>query len=107
MTKADTKQPYAVISRYKALYKSATGRTAELNVFKEKWAAADLIESFGYERVILALEYMFQVSDKVSWTYFTRNCEKILRYYDEVQADLADRMIARKLAKEWLSESRS
>lgn len=108
MTKSvDAKDSYALIARFSTLYKQATGQPLSINKFKEKWAAADLIDSFGYSRVCLAMDYMFKVSDRNSWAYFARNCGSILNYYDEVERDKESRELARQQAKEWLNESRS
>lgn len=99
----DKKLQYALISKYEAAYKKKFGKPIMLNKHKEKWAADDIIESYGYDRAVFAIEYMFEVGQKTSWQYFVRNCGVILNYYDEVQKDIEERAERMKLAREWLS----
>lgn len=96
------KQNYAIISKYQSLYKTKAGQSYSINKFKEKWAAQDLIDSYGYDRVLLAMNYMFEVGTKVSWPYFVKNCGTILNYYDGVQRDIAERQERARIMEEWL-----
>lgn len=99
----DKKLSYALISKYEAAYKKKYGKPVALNRHKEKWASEDLIESYGFDEVVSAMEYMFEVGQKTSWQYFVRNCGTILNYREEVKRDLEERSERRRQAKEWLS----
>lgn len=73
MAKADSKQPYALLSLYESLYSEKYSKKPKLNKFKEKWAMADVVESVGYERARELLEYYFKVSKQghpLQWFFY-------------------------------------
>lgn len=74
MAKAEVnKQPYALLSLYEALYSDKYNKSPRLNKYKEKWAMQDVIESTGYERARILLEYYFKVSKHghpIQWFFY-------------------------------------
>ena len=95
---------FSLISEYQKRYREKYGVTPEINKFKEKWAAQDLLDSFGLDRCVIALDTQFDCEVPHTWIYFARNCDKLLEHVDAVEKDLEERRRARELAKAWLSE---
>jgi len=75
-----------------------------MNLNVEQWAADGLVESYGVAQCYELLEYYFSIAQEPSWNYFSYNAEKILNGKAETEQDIKDRIVRRKLAKEWLSE---
>jgi hypothetical protein len=59
---ASEKQPYILITLYQSLYKDKYGRVPTINKFREKWAMQDVIDSVGFDRAKLLLEYYFTLN---------------------------------------------
>jgi len=90
MAKADAKQPYALLSLYEKLYSDKYQKTARLNKFKEKWAMQDVIESVGYDRARVLLEYYFRVTKQghpLQWFFynFDRLDDMLLQSEEDMQ----------------------
>jgi len=90
MAKADAKQPYALLSLYEKLYSDKYQKTARLNKFKEKWAMQDVIESVGYDRAKVLLEYYFRVTKQghpLQWFFynFDRLDDMLLQSEEDMQ----------------------
>ena len=90
MAKADTKQPYALLSLYERLYSEKYSKVAKLNKFKEKWAMQDVIESVGYDRARELLEYYFRVTKQghpLQWFFynFDRLDDMLLQSEEDTQ----------------------
>ena len=59
---ASEKQPYILMTLYQSLYKDKYGRVPTINKFREKWAMQDVIDSVGFDRAKLLLEYYFTLN---------------------------------------------
>jgi hypothetical protein len=74
MTKDSAKLTYALIDFYSSLYADKYGKRPVINKHREKWAMNDVIESVGYDRSKVLLQYYFNVSSdnrhSLSWFYF-------------------------------------
>ena len=74
MTKDSAKLSYALIDFYISLYADKYGKKPVINKHREKWAMNDVIESVGYDRYRVLLEYYFRVSSDnrhaLNWFYF-------------------------------------
>lgn len=73
MAKADPKQPYALLSLYEKLYSEKYNKSPRINKFKEKWAMQDVIESVGYDRARVLLDYYFRVTKQghpIQWFFY-------------------------------------
>lgn len=73
MTKDKSKFSHALLNHYIKLYEDRYGRKPVVNIYKEKWAMADVIESIGYDRGKELLDYYFQVtnpSHQLTWFFY-------------------------------------
>lgn len=98
---ADKKLRFALLTQFKK-HLSARGKTQYINMFAQQWAADALIESFGYDECIEAMDYYFKINRTPDWTWFSYNAEKVIeskRLYDE---DQRIRAINRRKARAWL-----
>jgi hypothetical protein len=78
MTKDEAKLAYGLVSLYCALYKENYNKPAVVNKYREKWAMQDVIDSVGYDRSRVLLEYYFKMSKPnhpLSWFFY--NFEKL------------------------------
>ena len=85
-------------------YKQDHGKTYKLNRNTAKWAARDIIDSFGVEDCKTALEWAYRVkTEPFTWEWYAANVEKLLKASEAANADLAQRIERRRMAKEWLT----
>ncbi len=106
MAKADSKQPYALLSLYEKLYSDKYQKTARLNKFKEKWAMQDVIESVGYERARELLEYYFRVTKQghpIQWFFY--NFDRLDDMLIQSEEDMRRRQKLRQATKKMVEES--
>ncbi len=101
---ADRKDRMALLSRFNKFYLQRYGQKSNMNLNVERWAADGLVESYGVAQCYDLLEYYFSIAQEPSWNYFSYNAEKILNGKAETEQDIKERIVRRKLAKEWLSE---
>lgn len=105
MAKADTKQPYALLSLYEKLYSEKYSKTARLNKFKEKWAMQDVIESVGYDRARELIEYYFRVTKQghpLQWFFY--NFDRLDDMLLQAQEDELRRKKMREATKKMVEE---
>lgn len=72
-------------------------------MFAQQWTADALIDSFGYDECLEAMEYYFKVVDKPDWTWFSYNMEKVIDARVNIENDLKVRAELREGAKKWLA----
>ncbi len=101
---ADRKDRMALLSKFNKFYLQRYGQKSKMNLNVEQWAADGLVESYGVAQCYDLVEYYFSIAQEPSWNYFSYNAEKILNGKAETEQDIKDRIVRRKLAKEWLSE---
>jgi hypothetical protein len=73
VTKDKSKFSHALLNYYIKLYTDKYGRKPVVNIYKEKWAMADVIESIGYDRAKELLDYYFTVtnpSHQLTWFFY-------------------------------------
>ena len=73
MTKDKSKFSHALLNYYIKLYENKYGRKPIVNIYKEKWAMADVVESIGYDRAKELLDYYFTVtnpSHQLTWFFY-------------------------------------
>lgn len=97
------KQSAQLINEFAARYEKVTGRKPLINRIKEKWAARDMIESFGYDQCIVAMDWFFKVSSNLDWSIFSRSADTYLVAAKDSLKDLEHRKKARQIANEWRS----
>lgn len=106
MAKADSKQPYALLSLYEKLYTERYNKASRLNKFKEKWAMQDVIESVGYDRARELLEYYFRVTKQghpIQWFFY--NFDRLDDMLLQSQEDELRRKKMREATKKMVEES--
>lgn len=106
MAKADSKQPYALLSLYEKLYTEKYNKASRLNKFKEKWAMQDVIESVGYDRARELLEYYFRVTKQghpIQWFFY--NFDRLDDMLLQSQEDELRRKKMREATKKMVEES--
>ena len=101
---ADRKDRMALLSRFNKFYLQKYGQKSNMNLNVEQWAADGLVESYGVSQCYDLVESYFSIAQEPSWNYFSYNAEKILNGKAETEQDIKERIVRRKLAKEWLSE---
>ena len=101
---ADRKDRMALLSKFNKFYLQRYGQKSNMNLNVEQWAADGLVESYGVAQCYDLVEYYFSIAQEPSWNYFSYNAEKILNGKAETEQDIIERIVRRKLAKEWLSE---
>ena len=62
MTKDEAKQAYGLVSLYIALYKNKYKKVPLVNKYRDKWAMQDVIDTVGYERARILMDYYFKCS---------------------------------------------
>lgn len=98
---ADKKYRFAILTKFKKLL-SERGISSDINIYAQQWAADAMIDSYGYDETIDAIEYYFSISSSPDWTWFVYNSEKVIQ---SKKAEEQDKIIRKKLrdkAKEWL-----
>jgi len=86
-------------------YESSNGSKLRLNRNTAKWAARDIIESFGYDECVSAIDWYFFVKQSGhDWNWYVTNAERLLEARDEHVKDKEFRKINRQKALEWLND---
>lgn len=98
---ADKKFRFAILTRFKKRL-SERGMYSDINIYSQQWAADAMIESYGYDETLDAIEYYFSVSSSPDWTWFTYNSDKVIQSKRAEEEDKRVRAKMRAKAKEWL-----
>jgi hypothetical protein len=105
MTKDEAKQAYGLVSLYCALYKEHYKKSVIVNKYREKWAMQDVVDSIGYDRAKILLEYYFKISKPnhpISWFFY--NFEKLDLTLTQVEQDKTRREVIRSKTKTMVEE---
>lgn len=105
MTKDEAKLAYGLVSLYSVLYKEAYKKAAVVNKYREKWAMQDVIDSVGYDRAKVLLEYYFKISKPghpLTWFFF--NFEKLDLSLSQTEQDKTRRELIRAKTKSMVEE---
>lgn len=105
MTKDEAKLAYGLVGLYSVLYKEKYKKPTIVNKFREKWAMQDVIDSVGYDRSKILLEYYFKLSKPghpLTWFYY--NFEKLDVQLQVSQEDKSRREIIRNKTKLMVEE---
>jgi hypothetical protein len=105
MTKDEAKLGYALVSLYCALYKQRYNKPAVVNKYREKWAMLDVIESVGFDRAKILLEYYFKITKSghpISWFFY--NFEKLDITLQQTEEDKSRRELIRAKTKSMVEE---
>jgi len=105
MTKDEAKLDYGLVSLYCALYKETYKKPAVVNKYREKWAMQDVIDSVGYDRAKVLLEYYFKIiknGHPLSWFFY--NFEKLNITLQQTEEDKTRRELIRAKTKSMVEE---
>jgi hypothetical protein len=105
MTKDEAKLAYSLVSLYCVLYKEAYDKTPIVNKYREKWAMQDVIDSVGYDRAKVLLEYYFKTKNRnhqISWFFY--NFEKLDLSLQQTEEDKTRRELIRSKTKAMVEE---
>lgn len=105
MTKDEAKLAYGLVGLYCALYKQIYKKQPVVNRYKEKWAMQDVVDSVGYDRAKVLLEYYFKtnrVGHPLSWFFF--NFDKLDFMLSQADEDRARRKTIREKTKAMVEE---
>lgn len=100
---AERKDRMALLSRYSKLHTFKYGQKPEYNINVEQWSADALIESYGIHTCYDLLNYYFEAAESPNWKQFANTADKILTAKQQVELDIKEREVRRKMAKEWLN----
>ena len=106
MTKDEAKLAYGLVSLYCSLYKKHYNKPPVVNKYREKWAMNDVIDSVGYERARILLEYYFKIkrsSHPIDWFFY--NFEKLDIALQEKETDKTRRELIRARTKLMVEET--
>lgn len=105
MTKEEAKLAYGLVSLYCVLYKEKYNKPIVVNKYREKWAMNDVIDSIGYDRAKILLEYYFKLNrDGHPITWFFYNFEKLDIALQEKEQDKTRRELIRAKTKSMVEE---
>lgn len=98
------KEGNELITYFNAKYLERYNSRPIINKNTAKWAARDLIDSFGIDTCLLAIDWYFYVkSEGHSWNWFTNNMEKLVVARLEKSKDDEQRKVNRARARAWLN----
>jgi hypothetical protein len=105
VTKDSSKLCYALLNDYSRLYFERYNRKPVVNIYKEKWAMRDVIDSVGYDRAKELLAYYFKVSNPShQLTWFFYNFDRLDEMSKKVEEDNARRARIRQQTKQMMEE---
>lgn len=106
MTKDNSKLCYGLLNYYMKLYTIKYGRKPVVNLYKEKWAMNDVIDSIGYDRAKELLDYYFHVNNpNHSLTWFYYNFDRLDEMLQKSEEDKLRRAKIREKTKKMVEES--
>ena len=105
MTKDEAKLAYGLVSLYCSLYKETYNKQPIVNRYREKWAMQDVIDSVGYDRARILLDYYFKITKSghpISWFFY--NFEKLDLTLQQTDEDKTRRELIRSKTKTMFEE---
>lgn len=101
---ADKKLRFAIISKFKKAASDKGKQLQPINMYSQQWAADAMIESYGFDKTVEAIEYYFTVSASPDWTWFAYNSDRLIQSMAEQDEDEKLRARLRAGAKKWLED---
>jgi hypothetical protein len=99
------KQANELLTFYVDQYKAQFGKPPFLNKAVAKWAARDLIDSFGLDQCKQAVRWYFKVSKRHEWNHFVNVAGSCITESTSVENDKIKRAENRRIANEWRNKS--
>lgn len=94
-----------IIDYFSKAYESKHGSKPKINRNTAKWAARDIVESFGIADCRHAVDWYFQVKDAgQEWSWYANNVDRLIDARNQKIADDEARRVAREKARAWLNE---
>jgi hypothetical protein len=88
-------------SRLMTLFTKSCPKAPRFNRAIAKWAARDLIESYGLDDCEVAVAWYARVTKSPDWDSFVRSAGDCIRESKNAEHDLSNRKKNLKLANEW------
>lgn len=99
------KQGNSLIGYFVSSYEDRYAKKPLVNRNTAKWAARDIIESFGIEECKKAIDWYFYVKDVGhDWTWYANNVDKLIAARKNKEQDDIIRQQNRRRARAWLNE---
>lgn len=99
------KQGNSLIGYFVSTYEKNHLKKPIVNRNTAKWAARDIIESFGIEECKKAIDWYFYVKDSGhDWAWYANNVDKLIVARRNQEEDNKIRKHNRERAKAWLNE---
>ena len=101
------KQPYIMLWKYEKLYQEKYGKKPIINKYRDKSSMKDVIESVGFDRGMVLLEYYFKTSKHGHpLIFFLYNFDKLDLMEKEVTKDKNNRKVLREQTKRRVEENK-
>jgi len=98
------KQGNELINYFIVKYQEVHKDRPLINKNTAKWSARDLVDSFGIDSCMKAVDWYFYVKqDNHSWNWFATNMEKLYIARVEKEKDDMNRKVNRARARAWLN----
>lgn len=101
MIKQDLALASLFVKEFRTAYKKTTGKEVSLNLYTEKWAAKDIIESYGYDECMIGMKWYFKVARVYDWKIFIKNVGAYIDAANSATKDRQDRKSANERANAW------
>ena len=98
------KEIHGLIGYYESTMRAYGNGAEKVNRYKAKWAATDLIESYGYDVVKSMIDYYGKHSQVISWDHFAKNSDKVHANMMAERQDVLHRDEQKKIAIQWIGE---
>lgn len=98
------KEIHGLIGYYENTMRAYNNGFEKVNRYKAKWAATDLIESYGYDVVKSMIDYYGMHSQVATWDHFTKNSDKVHANMMAERQDFLHRDEQKKIAIQWIGE---
>ena len=98
------KEIHGLIGYYEKTMQAYGNGSEKVNRYKAKWAATDLIESYGYDMVKSMIDYYGKHSQVTSWDHFAKSSDKVYSNMMAERQDVLHRDEQKKIAIQWIGE---
>jgi hypothetical protein len=95
------KESKELLDYFKWNYKDKVGSPPIINIYKDKWAAKDLIESFGLPDCKDGILWYFKVSKRYEWKHFVGIADQCITASKSAKKDSENRKKLKSVANEW------
>jgi hypothetical protein len=98
-------QPHILVSFYVKLYTNKYNKTPMMNRYRDKWSMLDVIDSVGFQRVFVLLEYYFKTTNPGHpFSWFLNNFDELDKTLTEKEKDIENRKKLREETRKMVQE---